>query len=366
MQAGTRALQVGIIVPVFNEAENVEPLLERLKQSLSGYVWEVIFVDDSSPDGSAARVREFARLDPRVRCVQRFGRRGLSSAVVEGMLASAAPVLAVIDGDMQHDESVLPRMIDTLLANEADVVIGTRYAGEGSTGDWDKSRESLSRAATWLSNRVIRTHVSDPMSGFFAVKREAFEAALPNLSNVGFKILLDILASTPQPLRMAEIPYTFRTREAGESKLDAKVGQEFVILLLEKMFGHFIPVRFLMFAAVGGLGLVVHLAVLGVALNVADESFRYAQALAVFVAMTFNFVLNNALTYRDMQLRGWQFVRGLLTFYAVCAVGAIGNVGVGEIVYDSSRMWVLAGIAGAAIGVVWNYATSSVLTWKRK
>lgn len=366
MQGGTHALQVGVIVPVFNEAENVAPLLERLASALSGYVWEVIFVDDSSPDGSAAKVREIARIDPRVRCVQRVGRRGLSSAVVEGMLASAAPVLAVVDGDMQHDERVLPHMIDKVLNGEADMAIGTRYAGEGSTGDWDERRAGLSRVATWLTQKVIRTDVSDPMSGFFAVSREAFESALPNLSNVGFKIMLDLLASAPRPLRTAEIAYTFRNREAGESKLDAKVGQEFLVLLLEKMFGHVLPVRFLMFASVGAVGLLVHLAVLGLALNVAGQDFRHAQSLAVFVAMTFNFMLNNALTYRDMQLRGWQFVRGLLTFYAICAIGAIGNVGVGEIVFDSSRMWVLAGIAGAAIGVVWNYATSSVLTWKRK
>lgn len=366
MQANTRALQVGVIVPVFNEAENVAPLLERLAKALSGYVWEVIFVDDSSPDGSAAKVREFALLDPRVRCVQRVGRRGLSSAVVEGMLASAAPVLAVVDGDMQHDESVLPGMIDKVLKDEADIAIGTRYAGEGSTGDWDERRAGISRAATWLTRKVIRTEVSDPMSGFFAVSRKAFEAALPNLSNVGFKILLDLLASTPWQLRTAEVSYTFRSREAGESKLDAKVGQEFIVLLLEKLFGHFLPIRFLMFAAVGGFGLLVHLAVLGLTLNIGGQDFRHAQSLAVFVAMTFNFILNNALTYRDMQLRGGQFVRGLLTFYAVCAVGAVGNVGVGEIVYDNSRMWVLAGIVGAAIGVVWNYATSSVLTWKRK
>lgn len=366
MEAGTRALQVGVIVPVFNEAANVAPLLERLAKALSGYVWEVIFVDDSSPDGSAAKVREFALLDPRVHCVQRVGRRGLSSAVVEGMLASAAPVLAVVDGDMQHDESVLPRMIDKILEEGADIAIGTRYSGEGSTGDWDQRREGISRAATWLAQKAIGTQVSDPMSGFFAVSRKAFEAALPNLSNVGFKIMLDLLASSPRTLRVAEMPYTFRSREAGESKLDAKVGQEFLVLLLEKMFGHFLPVRFLMFAAVGGVGLLVHLAVLGMTLNMGGQDFRHAQSLAVFVAMSFNFVLNNALTYRDMQLRGWQFVRGLLTFYAVCAVGAIGNVGVGEIVFDQSRMWVLAGIAGAAIGVVWNYATSSVLTWKRK
>ena len=309
-----------------------------------------------------------------MRILQRVGRRGLSSAVVEGVLSSAGPVIAVIDGDMQHDETVLPKLRAAIVEQGFDVAIGTRYTEGGSIGEWNKSRALISRFATWLSTKLLKAEVKDPMSGFFAVRREVFMEALPNLSGVGFKILLDMIASIPRKLAIAEIPYTFRTRLHGESKLDSKVAQEFGALLLEKLFGHIIPVRFLMFAAVGALGLVVHLSVLGIMVRVlsgmdhldGDLAFKIGQTTAVITAMSFNFVLNNSFTYRDMRLRGAKFVRGLLSFYAVCSIGAIGNIGVGDYIYNLHYRWWLAGLAGVAVGVVWNYAASSLVTWKRK
>jgi dolichol-phosphate mannosyltransferase len=204
------------------------------------------------------------------------------------------------------------------------------------------------------------------MSGLFAIRREVLVDALPRLSNVGFKILLDVLASVTRPLKVAEIPYHFQDRVAGESKLDNRVVQEYLILLLEKLLGHFIPIRFLMFAFVGALGVAVHLTTLGLMLNVAQFDFRFSQGFAVLTAMTFNYVLNNSITYRDLQLKGAAFFKGLITFYAVCVVGAIGNIGVGEMVYDMNYTWWVAGVAGAVIGVVWNYAASSIFTWRRK
>ena len=362
----TPSLQLTVIIPTFNEAENVAPLAAKLDLALSGLNWEAVYVDDNSADGTSDRVRELARVDRRIRVIQRVGRRGLSSAVVEGMLSSAAPVVAVIDGDMQHDETVLVKLFAAIAEDGNDLAIGTRYAEGGSTGEWDESRVKISRFATRLSNLLLNNDVKDPMSGFFAVKRDIFVEALPNLSMVGFKILLDMVASVPRKLKIAEIPYTFRSRVAGESKLDSKVAQEFGALLLEKMFGHIVPVRFLMFAAVGGLGLLVHLATLGGLVRALSIDFRIGQTIAVLTAMTFNYVLNNSFTYRDMRLRGAKFVRGLFTFYAVCLIGAIGNIGVGEFIYNMHYRWWLAGIAGALVGVVWNYAASSMFTWNRK
>ncbi|WP_213979998.1 glycosyltransferase family 2 protein [Sphingomonas sp. dw_22] len=360
------SLQLTVIIPTFNEAENVAPLAAKLDQALAGLNWEAVYVDDDSADGTSDRVREIARIDRRIRVIQRVGRRGLSSAVVEGMLSSAAPVVAVIDGDMQHDETALVKLYAAIVEDGNDLAIGTRYTEGGSTGEWDESRVKISQFATRLSNILLKNDVKDPMSGFFAVKREVFVEALPNLSMVGFKILLDMVASVPRKLRIAEIPYTFRSRVAGESKLDSKVAQEFGALLLEKMFGHIVPVRFLMFAAVGGLGLLVHLATLGTLVRLIAVDFRIGQSIAVFTAMTFNFVLNNSFTYRDMRLRGAKFVRGLFTFYAVCLIGAIGNIGIGELIYNMHYRWWLAGIAGAVVGVVWNYAASSMFTWNKK
>jgi len=358
-------LQFGVIIPVLNEAANIAPLIERIASALDGIVWEAIIVDDNSPDGTSDIARLAASRDPRIRIVQRIGRRGLSSAVIEGMLASAAPVLAVIDGDMQHDEAILPKMYRAVAEGGNDLAVGTRYVEGGSTGNWDASREKMSRFATALSRRLLKAEMSDPMSGFFAIRREAMVAAMPHLSSIGFKILMDLVASSPTRLKIAELPYTFRTRIHGESKFDARVAQEFAILLLEKLFGHFLPIRFLMFAMVGSLGLLVHLAVLGSGI-VLGLAFHLAQSAAVAVAMTGNFFLNNSLTFRDMRLRGAALWRGLVSFYLVGLIGAVGNVGVGAVVYRIEGIWWLAGLAGVAVGVVWNYAASSVVTWRVK
>ncbi|MBE7216890.1 MAG: glycosyltransferase family 2 protein [Caulobacteraceae bacterium] len=358
-------LQLAVVIPVLNEAANVEALLAGLESALAGLAWEAVFVDDGSRDGTPEAVRERAVRDRRVRLVQRIGRRGLASAVIEGMLASAAPVLAVMDGDLQHDEALLPRLHQLVAEEGFDLAVATRYAPGGSTGAWSAGRLRLSRLATAWSRRLLRADLSDPMSGFFAMRREAVLAAAPRLSNIGFKVLFDLVASSPAPLRVAEAPYTFRERVSGESKLDAKVAQEFAILLLEKTFGRAVPVRFLMFSAVGSIGLVVHLGVLGAAVGL-GAAFRVAQSLAVVTAIASNYVLNNAVTYRDVRLRGRAFWRGLLNFYAVSLVGAVGNVGVGSLVYRYDRVWWLAGLAGVAVGVVWNYAASAALTWRRR
>lgn len=354
-----------MIVPVLNEAENVLPLARALESALEGLVWEAVFVDDGSHDGTLERLRTLARNDRRFRLIQRIGRRGLASAVVEGILASAAPVAAVIDGDGQHDETLLPRLHALVADGSCDVAVGTRYAQGGSTGSWSAGRRRLSQAATRWAKTLLGVSVSDPMSGFFAVRRDRLEAAAPRLSNIGWKILLDLLVSSPTPLRTAEAPYTFRERRAGESKLDARIAQEFVVLVLEKLLGRFVPVRFLLFAAVGGLGLLVHLAVLWAGLR-SGADFRLAQTVAVAAAIGFDFLLNNSVTYREVRLRGVALWRGLLAFYGVSLLGAVGNVGVGSLVYRYDRVWWLAGLAGVTVGLVWNYAASATVTWRAR
>lgn len=356
-------LELAVIIPTRNEAGNVRRLLAGLEAALATISWEAIFVDDDSPDGTAALVREIGRSNVRVRVLQRVGRRGLSSAVIEGMLATSAPVLAVIDGDGQHDETLLPRLY-AAVRDGHDLAVGSRYVEGGGTGDWDSGRAAASRWATQLARKVTRTRLSDPMSGFFVLRREVLEAALPRLSGTGFKILLDLVASSPEPLRMTEVPYTFRSRTVGESKLDSAVVLEYLNLLIDKTVGRFLPARLIRFLLVGGLGLGVHLAVLGLGLAL-TAPFAAAQAFAVWAAMTFNFSLNNVFTYRDRRLRGWRLLPGLLSFYAVCGIGALGNVGVGTWVHGTQQIWWIAGIAGAVIGAVWNFAAASVVTWRR-
>ena len=358
------AVELTVVVPSFNEIDNVEPLIERLHAALDGIEWEVIYVDDDSPDGTAAKVRELAQTDPRVRCIQRIGRRGLSTAVIEGMLASSAPYLAVIDADLQHDEKLVPRMLATLKLDGLDIVVGSRYVAGGATGDWDKGRAVMSSIATRLARLVVAAEIADPISGFFMLRRRAFERTARRLSGNGFKILLDLFASAPTPYRFRELPYVFGQRIHGESKLDSLVIWEYLMLLLDKRVGRWVPVRFVLFAAIGGSGVIVHLAALRLALIYLN--FPVAQALGTVCAMTTNFLFNNMLTYRDQRLYGLKLINGLLSFYAVCSIGAVANVGIASAVFGEHYSWWISGLAGSAVGVVWNYAASSVFTWRRR
>lgn len=357
-------LQLAVIIPTFNEAANVVPLLDKLSIALAAYHWEAIFVDDNSPDGTADLVREIGQKDIRVRVVHRIGRRGLSSAVIEGMLATSAPILAVVDGDLQHDEMALPKMVAAIESDQADIAIGTRYAKGGSVGEWNKLRHRASQGATWLGQKLLRVPLSDPMSGFMAIRRETLMAALPRLSGVGFKILLDIVASLPTPPRITEVPYVFRSRLNGESKADSMIALEYISLLIDKTIGRFIPTRLVSFLAVGGLGVAVHLAVLGTALAL-GATFLNGQFAAVATAIAFNFYLNNRFTYRDRRLKGWKMLTGLLSFYLVSAVGAVANIGIGNWVHQMDSQWWLAGMAGVVVGAVWNFAASSFVTWRK-
>jgi dolichol-phosphate mannosyltransferase len=322
--------------------------------------WELIFVDDDSKDGTAAAAVAMGREGYPVRCLRRIGRRGLSSAVVEGALAATYDVIGVMDADFQHDEAILPQMLDAIA--ECDLVIGSRHVEGGGLGEWDKSRVQLSDFATRLSRILIGDRVTDPMSGFFMIRRDVFEASVYDLSQQGYKILLDILSSSPRKLRIKELPYVFRSRREGESKLDILILAEFVFLIGEKLSGGLIPPRFILFAAVGGLGLVINLLTLG-AMGGIGFHFLKAQAVAILVSMAFNYVVNNMITYRDQRLKGTRFVVGFAVFCIVCSIGAVANIGVAELAINKTGNWPLSGVAGALMGAVFNFGVATKLVW---
>lgn len=358
--------ELAVVVPTYCEADNVAEIVRRLDAVLAGVDWELIFVDDDSPDGTAERVREIARRDRRVRVLQRVGRRGLSSACIEGMLATPAPYLAVMDGDLQHDETLLPRMLEVLKRDDLEIVVGSRYVEGGGVGDWNVRRQSMSRLATRIGQVLIRADLQDPMSGFFMVRAPVIQENVRQLSGVGFKILLDIFSASPRPLRFRELPFTFRPRQAGASKLDNAVLWAYLLMLIQKLLGPMIPVRFIAFSLIGGLGVFVHLAVLWPILKLAgDQAFLAGQTTAALVAMTSNFLLNNIITYRDMRLRGKALLWGWLSFVAACSVGALANVGIANYLFEGGHSgWVLSALAGILVGAVWNYAVTAVYTWR--
>ncbi|MEM7701235.1 MAG: glycosyltransferase family 2 protein [Pseudomonadota bacterium] len=359
------APRLSIVIPTLNERDNIAPLVESLGESLGDLSWEVIFVDDDSPDGTYDEVNRIAQSEPRVRCLRRVGRRGLSSAVIEGMLVANASAIAVMDADFQHDESKLPEMYRRLTDEGADVVVASRYAEGGSVGEWKEDRARMSQLANRFARTVVGHQTSDPVSGYFMLQRRVLTEALYDLSQQGYKILIDILTSSRRPLNVLEVPYTFRGRRSGDSNLSLLVVAEFGFLLVDKLTRGLVPPRFVLFSAVGSLGLIVHLIALRALLGGGAE-FVLAQTGATYIAMVSNFLINNVFTYGDRRLRGFSMAKGLVLFMIICSVGAIANVSVAELAMRSTQSWSLSGIAGALMGAVFNFGAASAIVWNRK
>ena len=363
--ADKAAVELAIVVPTYNESGNILVLVERLHELLDGLCrWEMIVVDDNSPDGTATLVDAAARGGDNLRCVRRIGRRGLSTAVIEGCLATFAPLLIVMDADLQHDETIIPRMLACLSEPDCDLVVASRYAAGGGVGDWNRTRKTGSSVATWMARMATPSPISDPMSGFFGLKRELFLDVAPRLSGAGFKILLDIAASAARPLRIEEVPYTFRSRIEGDSKLNATVVFDYVGMIIEKRSFGWIPARFALFAFTGLIGVAVNMAALYLLVRATGLGFNRSQETATVVAMTFNFFLNNNFTYGDRRLRGGAIPTGLLKFYLVCGTGALSNIGVASFVFTHGSGWFASGLAGAFVAAVFNFAMSSRYVWR--
>ena len=360
------ALELAIVIPTYNERENVAVMVERLSRVLSNTRHEIVVVDDDSPDGTFEAVREIAQRQSNVRLIRRIGRRGLASACLEGLMSTAAPYIAVMDGDLQHDESILPQMLAKAREGQFDVVVATRNGEGGSMGGFSRERVRLSDFGKKLSRLVLHSAISDPMSGFFLVDRRFVDEVVYRTSGVGFKILVDLLASAGRPVRLAEIPFTFRTRQAGKSKLDLAINLEYLYLVLDKLIGAWIPLRFVMYTLVGATGVMLHLATLGLFYLSGHASFQTSQLVATLLAMTLNFLLNNLVTYRDARLHGKRLAAGLLSFYAACSIGSAINVSVSNNLLRYGVPWLMAGLAGLTISSVWNYGVTNVTTWRRR
>lgn len=375
VEAVTRPLELAIVLPTLNEKGNVAPMVARLEQALGTTVWEAIFVDDNSVDGTADEAREISRNDPRIRVIQRIGRRGLASAAIEGMCATAAPVVAVMDADHQHDPGLLPLMLEALQSGEVDLACASRFAEGASTEQWNQpDREKASTIANALARKVTGVDLTDPMSGYFMLRSDTLRQHAHKLSGIGFKILLDILATVETPMRVKEFPLQFAARAEGESKLDRIVIFEFLVGLYDKWLGNIIPTRYALFGTIGAVGVVVHMAILTAFLAAFGGSFdsqpftgfEAGQTVAALVAMTFNFLLNNSLTYADSRLSGaLGLLRGWLKFSLTCSVGLLANVGAAAMLVRFGMHEYPAAFVGIAIGSVWNYALSSRFVWGR-
>lgn len=357
--------ELTIIVPTFCEKQNINVVFNVLNKLSLEIEWEIIYVDDNSPDGTYEEIYDLAREHERVRGIRRIGRKGLSSACVEGVLASSSPYVCIMDADLQHDEKIIPDMLNELKTKDLEVVIGSRYMTGGSTGQLADERVLVSRIATIMGRHLYKSDITDPMSGFFMFKRTFFDTVVAKLSNKGFKILLDILSSNENLSKYGEIPYVMRKRQFGESKLSTSVIWDFFTLLVDKLLGRIFPLRFLLFSIVGFSGIFIHFFSLWLIYSFTNTEFILSQILATVIAMTSNYILNNAYTYRDTMLKGFDFIRGLSSFYLACALGAVINISLADGLVSNGIAWWIAGVSGAIAGAVWNYAVTAIFTWKQ-
>ncbi len=370
-------LKLAIIIPTLNERGNIVPLVKRLEQALGPQGWEAVFVDDNSADGTADEIRIMGRADPRIRVLERIGRRGLASAAIEGMCATAAPFVALMDADHQHDPAMLPQMLAAVESGEADIAVASRFAPGASTAEWNQpGRERASGIANRIARKVAGISLTDPMSGYFLVSAQVLRQAAPRLSGIGFKILLDLLMTAGTTLRIKEFPLAFAARAEGESKLDRAVAFDFLVGLYDRWLGRIIPTRFALFGTIGAAGVAVHMAVLAIFLRFSGgdgfvfgrwiTEFDIGQTVAATVAMSFNFALNNALTYADKRLTGTgALLRGWLRFAITCSVGMLTNIGVAAALVRYGFHPYPSAIVGIVIGSVWNFALSSRFVWGR-
>ena len=360
-------LRLCIVLPTLNERANIAPLIARIEGALGEAGWEALVVDDDSPDGTAAEARALALADRRVRVIHRIGRRGLASAAIEGMCATPAPFVAVMDADHQHDPALLPAMLAALEADEADICVASRFVESVDQAGWaDPERKRLSRLANAITRGLARVQLTDPMSGYFMVPSATGRALVPRMSGIGFKVLLDLLAASREPMRVHEFPLRFAPRRAGTSKLDRAILFDFLAGFYHSTLGRVVPTRFALFGTVGAIGVLVHYAVLATLYPGMTATFWKAQTLAVLVAMSFNFWLDNWLTYRDRRLIGIsRWLGGWARFCATCALGGGANVAVATLMEGVGVWWPLAALVGILIGSVWNYALSSQFVWGR-
>ncbi|MES1200120.1 MAG: glycosyltransferase [Pseudomonadota bacterium] len=355
--------ELSVVICTLNEAASIGAVIDEVDSALADVSHEIIVVDDDSEDATQRIVQDKARAGAPVRLLVRRGRTGLASAAIEGWNAAQGRRLAIMDGDGQHDPKVLHELDALVRSDRCNLAVMSRYRDGGASG-LGKRRAVMSRLATWFTGLLLRSPLTDPMSGMFVMRRELFEEARPRLTGVGFKILVDLVASLRTPPVVQEVGAPLRSRSGGTSKLDIRVIVDLGGLLMEKATGGFIPARFAPFALVGATGVVFHATVLTLAKKFGHEPMAFAQAAAIICAMTWNYWLNNSLTFRDRRRTGWAFLTGALIFYLACLGGGVISEVVATAATGFGLHWFAAGILGALLGGVWNYVSSSQTTWR--
>lgn len=380
--------EVSVILPTYNEAENIPLIVKKLETVLKKFNYEILIVDDNSPDKTYDIAVRLGENNKRIRAIRRVHERGLSSAIVAGFANANGKYRIVMDADMQHDEKVLPLFIEKFREGY-DLVIGTRRAEGGGTKNWSWIRRFISRVASLMARIILVKKSTDPGSGFFGVSKEYFEKSKDKLNPRGFKILLEFLALDDKA-KMAEVGYVFLPRIYGTSKLSTKVVLEFLIALYELRIGKVISLEFIKYSMVGLSGVAVNLVFQfigenyifkalalkpflsfsgsGTALLSHISRSQVAVALAIEISIFWNFILNNWWTFKNYKISGfWKLIRGFIVFNFVCLAGALINLSVFSIAMEKLSMNIyVANLTGIIFATMWNYLINVQTTWNEK
>ena len=358
---------ISIVIPTFNEQNNVSNIINQLLSLDIVYEIEIIVVDDNSYDGTAKLVREYGRLDKRVRLISRLGRSGLSSAIKEGCLCASGDIIAVMDADGQHDPTYIELALRKIELKKVDIILGSRFMKGSIIKGLSKERKNSSSIANNLARLSLYgsyDYLTDYMSGFFVFKRNACIELIEKIDVHGFKFLYELLAISKGKFKILEIPLIFNERMHGNSKLDLPVVWDFLISLLHSFSGRIFPRRAVSFALVGSTGVFIQLSTIYFLLAVTNFDFETVLPVGVIIAASSNFIINNILTFRSNKLLGKSFYTGLLKFLLVSSLPIIANVGVTNLFYSKfSTNTFFSQLLGIFVVFIWNYAASSKVVW---
>jgi dolichol-phosphate mannosyltransferase len=371
------APDLSLVICTLNEGAAIRSVVEEITQTLAGINHEIIVVDDNSGDNTQSEVLDVAKTHPNVRLHVRVNERGLSSAAIKGWDIARGRYLGVMDGDGQHDPKAILALAQMIMKGDKDLVCVSRYIGGSDTG-LSFFRDLGSKVATAATGLVLSVPLTDPLSGCFMMTKDYYLSARPKLTGVGFKILIDVAASSPIKPRFGEVKAALRQRQGGQSKLDLRVVLDLGALLVEKATKGFLPARFVLFAGVGVTGVFVYGAVLYICHKLLQHEamsfyrFRYVDGdavsyvVAIWLSMTSNFFINNSITFRDKRLKGWGILRGLLSFYVACSIGAVFSFFLSLYMKNSLHIhWFVAGVSAALLSSVWNYWASALISWRK-
>ena len=360
-------INLSIILPTFNERNNILPLLDELLKLSESYEIELIVVDDSSIDGTSSLVRELAKEDRRIRLINRLGRAGLSSAIKEGCLCASGEVLAIMDTDGQHEVSSISKGIKKLIEDKLDFVIGSRFLDKSAIRGLSDARKEGSNLANSLARFSLPgtyNHLTDFMSGCMILDRQSCISFIEKIDVNGFKFFYELLAVSKGKLKGKEIELTFQPRRHGKSKLDVAIVWDFLVSLVHTSLQRTIPRKAISFGFVGATGVVIQLFVVYFSIWFIGIEFKRALPFAVVIAASTNYLINNALTFRSNRLKNKALIIGLIKFLIVSSLPIFANVGLATTFFNYiTTNTLLSQLAGIVVVFIWNYAASSKLVW---